>query len=133
MAAGNLTIAGVRHMRFNAVAIIEFTIGDGGGNVDHQLAVGIELAFLLADLIAAVIGITVVAGFRIAGLDLFIVGVVQQRRPVPASINPIFHLGSRDGLTEIILGVDGRLNLFAFQHAGYRGSAQDAAASSLLA
>ena len=108
----DVAVGGVGNPGFNAVAVIELALGNRSRNMDCELALRIQLAFLLANLIAAIVGIVVVAG-----TDGFVVGIVQQRRPEPAAIKVVFHLGSGHGLAEVILRVNGRLNRFAFEHA----------------
>ena len=87
-----------------------FVVGDVGGEGDVELAIGVEDAILLFDLVAVLFVVTLVEG-----ADL-VCSVIPERVIVSVAIDRPLDFGAVDRLAEIIAGVDGGLDGFAFEH-----------------
>src|ERR1019366_8288295 len=110
-AADDLAFSGVGHAGFDAIAVIRLMIGNRAGEVDGELAFGIQLAFGIEDLLVAV-----VVALGVAGVGRrIVIGLVPHGKPVPRAIDGVLHLGPVDGLAEVVARVDRGLGTLALQ------------------
>jgi hypothetical protein len=117
-ASGDLAAGGVGNARLDAVAVVDLALGDGDGDVDGQLAVGVEPAFLFVQLVAGVVLVGV-------GLAHVVVLVAPDGEPEALAVDGVLHLGAGDGLAEVVAGVDDGLDGLALEDPGFGRSDAD--------
>ena len=92
-------------------------IGNGGGQVDGQLAIFIELSILLGGLIARI----VVGVGASRGCAHIFVRVVPDGQPVAGPVDGVLDLGASHGFAEVVTGIEVDGNAVALEHARVGG------------
>jgi len=111
-AAGDFAVRCVGHPRFDAVAQAPLAVGNLRGKGDGQLALRVELAGLLEDLLAGVI-VALAAFFLHRKLLLIAVG---EWHPVAGRVHDVDDSGARDGFPKVVASFDFGLNGLALEN-----------------